>query len=331
MPSPSTRSDSGTTPPTSNADAGGQGPGPADSGPPALDAGMGDAGPSSPPPADAGTDATDSIDASALRNCAPHPSACGYPDETNTGVPAGTTLTPSGSLEVTQDNAVISGLEIDGGIDIMASNVTIRNVKVTQGGEGDFIISIRPGAQNTLIEDSTIAGLDNGTNGVAMGIFDMSGQGTTLRRNNLYYCAECINGTSPDIEDNYIHDLAFWTSASEGPTHNEDIYFPCGGNGNVTIRHNTMFNQIDQTATVYTDMNEGVCANMTIDDNLVAGGGWTFYMPTGSMRGSGFSYVHNRFARSYFPNSGSYGALGGGSFTASDPGNFWDDTGASVQ
>ena len=61
-------------------------------------------------------------------NCAAAPSACGYPDATNTGVPAGTALLtvpgqvssgpgwhydPRGWVEVTGNGATLTGLDVD--------------------------------------------------------------------------------------------------------------------------------------------------------------------------------------------------------------------------
>src|SRR5262249_21194311 len=58
--------------------------------------------------------------------CAPpNYSACGYPDATNTGVPAGTTLTNvSGDcVRITTPNTVINGQHITGCIQVEANNV----------------------------------------------------------------------------------------------------------------------------------------------------------------------------------------------------------------
>jgi hypothetical protein len=61
-------------------------------------------------------------------------SACGKPKPGphNTGVPAGTTLTPSGSIRVEQDGAIVEDLDIDGAITILADNVTIRRERVVR-------------------------------------------------------------------------------------------------------------------------------------------------------------------------------------------------------
>jgi hypothetical protein len=61
-------------------------------------------------------------------DCAPKPSDCGYPDATNTGVPAGTKLeVMTGDQKITEAGTVIEGKDIRGCITVVAPHVTIRN------------------------------------------------------------------------------------------------------------------------------------------------------------------------------------------------------------
>src|SRR5262245_33381699 len=72
------------------------------------------------------------IDPTGRTGCAAVPSVCGYPDETNTGVPAGTVLRiHQGTLEIRTPGAVVEDLDIRGCVRVMAPNVTIRRSKVT--------------------------------------------------------------------------------------------------------------------------------------------------------------------------------------------------------
>ena len=75
-------------------------------------------------------------------NCAPKPSACGYPDASNTGIKAGVTLKKSGSVNADRNGQVIDGLDITGEINVTASNVVIKNTRVTGGrgaGSADWV------------------------------------------------------------------------------------------------------------------------------------------------------------------------------------------------
>ncbi len=54
----------------------------------------------------------------------------GFPDASNTGVPAGTTLTSTGSLTVSTNNAVVNAISTTGCIEVTGYGVTIKNSKV---------------------------------------------------------------------------------------------------------------------------------------------------------------------------------------------------------
>src|SRR5262249_2131558 len=119
--------------------------------------------------------------------CAAHPSSCGYPDASNTGPRAGVALRAvpgqvsqgtgwhwdtRGWLAADGDGAVLDGLTIPNNLNISASNVTVRNVRVIESGEG-FGISLRH-AQNVTIEDSEIFS-PAGSTRLMVGIKDIYG------------------------------------------------------------------------------------------------------------------------------------------------------------
>ena len=107
-------------------------------------------------------------------NCAAAPSKCGYPDATNSGVPAGTTLKTvpgqvssgpgwhydsRGWVEVTGNGANLTGLNIPYNVDVQASNVTLNDDNITTSGT--FGVSLRHTAGAT-VENSTINGTNTG-------------------------------------------------------------------------------------------------------------------------------------------------------------------------
>ena len=57
-------------------------------------------------------------------DCVASPHSCGFPDATNTGADC-SSLSPSGSITVTSDGAVVEGKNISGSITVQASNVTL--------------------------------------------------------------------------------------------------------------------------------------------------------------------------------------------------------------
>ena len=64
-------------------------------------------------------------------SCMPKPSACGYPDATNTGVPPGTSLDRvDGTVTIDKPGTVYSGHEVHGEILVAADDVTIENTRI---------------------------------------------------------------------------------------------------------------------------------------------------------------------------------------------------------
>lgn len=261
--------------------------------------------------------------ASQGNNCAPHPSACGFPDASNTGVPPGTSLAPAEGITITQAGAVVQNLKITGCIDVKASNVTIKNVEVISGVSGSFCIFIESGISGTLIEDSTIHGQDSGNNSVEYAIRDW-GNGTKVLRVNMYWCTECIQSGGATVQDSYIHDIATIKGA-----HYEDFYDGGGAPGGLNLQHNTLFNQQSQTAVMYSAADSGPVQNLTINNNLIAGGGYSIY----GGNGTGIKITNNRFSTIFFPKVGQYGVAAYFDSSASGniaSGNVEDDTGASL-
>ena len=77
-----------------------------------------------------GTPAGTPVDATGCPTSTPPPTNGPFPDASNTGVPAGTVLTPSGGLTITTAGAVINAREITGQVVVNAPNVTIRNSRI---------------------------------------------------------------------------------------------------------------------------------------------------------------------------------------------------------
>ncbi len=275
-------------------------------------------------------------------NCAQRPSACGYPDATNTGVPAGTTLKSvpgtitsgpgwhydsRGWIAVDGDGAVLDGISTTASIDVTANNVTIRNSKITVRGEGWGIAARH--TSNLVVKNNDISGPDNsGPGRLMVGLKDIYGDsvGMQVLANDIWNTSTGVQIESGLIRDNYIHDLGY-TSGDHvnGITSN-------GGSRQLTIRHNTVFNPHDQTDAISLFQDFGPQANRTIADNLLAGGGYTIYAGANPGKESGATNIavtDNRVARIYFDRGGSYGPAtayytGGGNVWS---GNIWDDSG----
>jgi hypothetical protein len=74
-----------------------------------------------------------------------------WPDATNTGVPPGTSLTPSGGFTITTNGQIVEELEVSGTVVVQADNVTIRNSKFTVAGTESISIGGSPGTYTGLV------------------------------------------------------------------------------------------------------------------------------------------------------------------------------------
>jgi outer membrane biosynthesis protein TonB len=257
-------------------------------------------------------------------NCVDVPSACGYPDATNTGVPTGTTLTSrSGEVSVTKAGTTVRDLAVTGEVLVEADNTTLEDDEVTApAGSGNRGIYIAPGVTGTVIDHVTCHGAGKGTQYC---VFNKDSS-TKIEDSYLYDCGECLNG--PGTITNSFFDV---TAVISGE-HYEDIYYG-GGEGSLIVDHDTMLNPQGQTATVFASTDFGNQTTLTITNNLLAGGGYTLYGGTscttggcGSVTGP-VTVTGNRFSDKYYPESGYYGV--GAYFddaATTWSGNVWDST-----
>ncbi len=296
--------------------------------------------PSTPTATTSTTSATTS--SSGMTNCVSQPSRCGYPDATNTGIPAGTTL-----LRVPQDvtsgpgwtwdsrgwlqassGAVVSNLIISGSVNVAGSNITVKNSRILVSGES-WGIGLQH-ATNAVVSNNEI-GIQGGTPRLMVGIKDIYGDssGTQVLRNNVTNTATGIQVFEGLIADNYIHDMGYESGDHvNGTTSN-------GSTTMMTIRHNTILNKFDQTDAISLFQDFGLEANRLITNNLVAGGGYSVYGGANGSYGttSNIQITNNRFSTLYFSHGGYWGPI-----TAFDPsgpgnvasGNYWDSTLAPV-
>lgn len=219
----------------------------------------------------------------------------GYPDATTTGVQAGVSLTPhGGDLVIDTPGAVISGLDITGTVYINAPNVTIENCKITSNDW--WVVIVEPGVTGATVQNCTI----NGTGTGPQGQVGIAGQGNFLQ-NNIFNVENGVDvrGDNTLIQDNYIHDLS-----ASGDPHYDGIQIG-GGVSNITVRHNTDISPADATSAVYIANNFGSVNGVVVEDNELAGGGYTAYSDqktaSGSGTISGVQFVNNKLEK------GSYG------------------------
>ncbi len=265
-------------------------------------------------------------------NCIKVPSACGYPDATNTGVPAGTALkSESQNITVNKAGTTIKDIALDAEISVEANNTTIEDSEITVEGTqtcgkscGGRGIWIKPGVTGTVIKNVTCHGAAATGVNVTQYCIMSNDSDTTIEHLHAYYCTECLAGAM-DLSESFIDE----TGAVIPEEHYEDIYYG-GGAGPLIVNHNTMLNPQGQTAIVFASVDFGDQTTLTITNNLMAGGGYMIY---GGTSGSGGKVVGpvtitgNRFSRKYYPEGGYYGVASYlENSVTSWSGNVWDET-----
>jgi hypothetical protein len=188
----------------------------------------------------------------------------GFPDATTTGVPSGTVLKPSGDLVLNKPGVLIEGLDIKGSVVINADNVTLKNCKISD--DGFDVVLIKPGVTGAVVQNCDISNKSAGGQCIA-------GQGTFIA-NNIHDCADGIDvrGDNTIIKDNYIHNM----SGKENS--HFDVIQAIGGFSNLSIEHNSLINEHDQTSAVFLGTHFGAVDRVILDRNLLVGGGYTVYI-----------------------------------------------------
>ncbi|MFI6761402.1 hypothetical protein ACIBF5_19920 [Micromonospora sp. NPDC050417] len=174
-----------------------------------------------PPPKDFGTDPP------SAENAAGAPTPMSYwPAAESTGVPAGTVLRESGSLDLRKPGEVISNLNITGCVTVRAANVVIRNSRITCDS-ATFSIRTYESASNLVVEDVEINGMGRNSSAVCCANY-------TLRRVNIHNVVDGPRlSTNTTVVDSWIHDLA------RVPDSHNDTLQTTGGD-NIVVRHNRL-------------------------------------------------------------------------------------------
>ena len=241
--------------------------------------------------------------------CMPKPSACGFPDVTNTGVAPGTPLIPvKGVVTLDQSGEVYENKQVTGSIIVTAANVTIRNVRLI-ATDPYYGISVKAGNDweneqaNLLVEHVEVDLNGN------LGIKGIAFNGYTLRHSFLHNGADCAHFnknvtiedslcvTGPDANNEGWPDTTAFCNSTE---HFDG--FQANDASDSTIHHNTVRNPCSQTSAIALF---GSVRNIMVDNNLVAGGGYSLYC--GSPNATNVTVSDNRFARTWYPRSGNWG------------------------
>jgi len=237
----------------------------------------------------------------------------------------------SGNISIYDDNAVIDGWNLTGSFDVYADNVTIRNSRITSSNW--WGINQRSGAAGLKIQNVTIIGSTGPDAGGVDYCVSNNGGAITVTNANISGCGDGIDTDQGLIQGNYIHDHKAFQPGGNW-NHNDGIAAGSGTSAGLIIRDNTVLLNTppsqggDGAIALFTD--SGSMFNVTVDHNLMAGGGYAF---RGSGPGSHALVVtNNLFATVFYSDSGFWGPVA--AFDKNGTGNVWSgnklDTGASV-
>jgi len=266
-------------------------------------------------------------------DCSNAPHLCGFPDATNSGVPEQTRnkllsvpgqvssgpgwhYDPRGWVEVDGNGAVLKGLSIPYNVDVTASDVTIEDDVIVNTGDG-FGVSIRH-SHDVTVKDCDISSPYTDSRRLMVGVKDVYGDatGTKVTGNDIWHTATGVQIGAGLIASNYVHSMGFKPGDHvNGITVN-------GSTSPLTIRHNTVFVNLDQTDAISLFEDFGAEANKLVKDNLVAGGDYSIYggAKSGGPQTYNIRIIGNRFSRKYYSNGGQ---LGPAAYFDSGPGNVW--------
>ncbi|HEX4704148.1 MAG TPA: hypothetical protein VH352_18620 [Pseudonocardiaceae bacterium] len=244
------------------------------------------------------------------------PMPTGWPSAASTGA-SGSLASVTGDIVLSNAGQVYSNVRIKGTLTVTACNVTLRNVEVDSGEPftGDntpdlFAIWLQESATCGVTIDhvSTITASAPNVY-VTTSIRIARGGPVTITNSKLLGAQLGILGVSSGVlRGNYIE---------LGPNMRGDHNDAVQGDGStgLVIDHNTLLNPNDQTSALALYTEYGNNTNITVSNNLLAGGGYTCYCGDGKSDNNGnparavnVSIINNVFWRKYFSDSGSFGA-----------------------
>ncbi len=244
---------------------------------------------------------------------------CGWPAAQNTGFTAATC--PGGKLAqrgqgnseivLATANESITCTEFNGRVIIRAPHVTITNSAVTtrghNGSSGSGSIVVDVGASAT-IDHVTV----DGGNSVHACIWDQ-GLALTVQAVNCYKANDgvftwAISG-KPGAGDHFAVENSFFHDFTQATANGHDDGYQTEGNSDGVIQHDTFRMSANSTSAVAVWNSRESAENITVDDNLITGGGFAVYAqdynpgdgaPGNPSAAGGFSVTNIQFVNNSF-------------------------------
>jgi hypothetical protein len=201
------------------------------------------------------------------RASTPHPAPS---SASSAGVPAGTTLRPSGSVRVDQPGQVLDGLDVRGSITVAAPDVVIKRSLFTGDGNEYFAITTI-GVGSVTIEDVTIRG-----NYLSAGIASHNWRAERVDIYGMTHDGVKL-GNNVSLSHSWIHDFRPELGAHSDGLQSDHLW------GNMMINQNTIDVGTTDEATSAIILSSSpdpialVPGPVLIEGNTLGGGANTFY------------------------------------------------------
>jgi hypothetical protein len=200
-----------------------------------------------------------------------------FPNATNTGISAGTKLTPATSNTISAPG-VYSGLIFTGTVNIASSNVTLENCLILGTPNDGFELAVSGNLSNVVIQNDEISGAgNNSTQTGTYGIYIEGDSQVTVNAVNIHDVGVGVDVSAGQVvvENSYIHNFG----SGSGTHYNGVAYFGGGGSDfSLLIKNNSIINQLTQTDAVILQNYFGPINNVTVTNNLLYGGDYPVYV-----------------------------------------------------
>lgn len=241
------------------------------------------------------------------------------PTASNTGVPAGTTLTSSGSITAATAGMVIDARDVTGQINVTANNVTIQNSRITTGGY--YAITANNGATGLTIKNCEIVASSTNYTGVTGGGFTLDGCYFRALENAI-----TLTDGNAIVQNCFIEKLV-----GQGAPHYDGIEVYAGSNyqisNNNILLTDASGNWLGDTGAINVTATWGNITNTVIDGNWLGGGSYTLNLEEqGGYTLSSLTVTNNRWYGSAPKGHAAYGPIRAANLITTYSNNVWDDT-----
>jgi hypothetical protein len=204
------------------------------------------------------------------------------------------------------------------------ASVTVSNcILSVYGGEGfTYAVTLAGTTTGTTISNCTIGGANATYGRIAYAVDCGVDPALTVQRCNISNFRVGVAIVSGSLISNYIHDPGFL-----GGDHTDGVSNLGTSGGSLLIQYNTILIGTYQTSPLDIGSTQSLCSHITVDCNLLAGGGYAFCGGASgayaSSSGEYFAFTNNAISTMYYADGGLFGVVDVFNGPETDPTNTW--------